>query len=257
MNKNDLQNALHGLSEWVLKLLFPPAANCLCCGHPRLASTVDSLCPTCREELEHLYVPPEACDRCLSYIPSGNACPLCNSPFMQDIERVYAPFRYQDAVRSLIHTFKFDICDDAASILAAHMENALVDHDFDCMTPVPMSPKRLAMQGRNHAETLARQLSLETGIPLRLLMQRSSFHRKQSTLRGEKRQSNVAHAFSMAQDEAGKPLRADGLRILLIDDVRTTGSTAAACAKVLKENGAASVSLCVAAVVYSRHPGGK
>ena len=245
-----LKTQLARVRNTVLSLLYPHAANCLCCGHPRLASEADSLCPDCRKRLEHLLVPAAACERCLSHVARGEPCRFCKSPAMRNITAVYAPYRYQDEVRTLVHAFKFMQCDDAGRVLAARMADALKARSFDCLTPVPMSPQRMRDQGANHAETLARFLSEETGIPVRLLLCRPSSHRKQSTLRGDARRKNVENAFRIAESP-------EGLRVLLIDDVRTTGSTAAACAKVLAENGAESVSLCTAAVVFSRHPGEK
>lgn len=241
---------LHKAREMMLSFLYPVASNCLCCGHPRLASLEDSLCPACREELSRLLVPAAACERCLSPVSRGKPCAFCKSFAMRDIMAVYAPYRYQGAVRSLIHNFKFNLCDDAAKILAARMNDALKLRSFDCLTPVPMSPKRLNSQGKNHAEVLAQLLSQRTGIPVRLLLNRPKAHNRQSRLHEDQRRRNVENAFVIAE-------KAEGLRILLIDDVRTTGSTTAACAKVLMEHGAESVYLCTAAVVYRKHPGQK
>ena len=231
-------------------VLYPHAANCLCCGHPRLASETDSLCPDCRKKLTQLLVPAAACERCLSPVVQGKPCKFCRSGVMTDITAVYAPYRYQDEVRKLVHMFKFFRCDDAGHVLANKMADALKVRYFDCLTPVPMSPQRMRDQGANHAEILARFLAEETGIPVRMLLSRRYARRKQSTLQGAERSKNVENAFQIAE-------KAKGLRVLLVDDVRTTGSTAAACAKVLTAHGAESVSLCTAAVVYSRHPGDK
>jgi len=230
-------------------LLFPRAANCLCCHDPRRASLEDCLCDRCRDELEHLRVPPQACNRCLSPVRKGKKCARCASAVMQEIDRVFAPYQYKNAVRALIHAFKFNACNEALPILADAMDTALSERDFDCMVPVPLHEKRLRQRGVNQALLMAEALSKRTGIPVCELLKRVHYHGPQSLLSENARIKNVEDAFKA--EEAAK-----GLKILLIDDVRTTGSTAHACAKALKKAGAYSVSLCTAAVVY-KHPNKK
>ncbi|MBE5782057.1 MAG: ComF family protein [Clostridiales bacterium] len=231
------------LGVWVGNLLFPRGANCLCCHDPRLAALEDCLCDRCREELKNLRVPPEACDRCLSPVKKGKKCSRCASALMKEIDRVFAPYQYKNAVRTLIHAFKFNACNEALPILADAMEMALAERDFDCLVPVPLHPKRLRQRGVNQALLMAEALARRTGIPVCELLRRVHYHRPQSLLSEKERMKNVEDAF-LAEETA------KGLKILLIDDVRTTGSTAHACAKALKKAGAYSVSLCTAAVVY-------
>ena len=233
------------IAEWGIRLLFPRAANCLCCRDPRHASLEDCLCDQCREELKALRVPPEACQRCLSPVSSGKRCFRCASKAMEHIESVFSPYMYSGAVRSLIHAFKFDSCNEALPLLADAMETALSKRDFDCMVPVPLHIKRLRKRGVNQALLLARALTERTGIPTFELMSRVRYVSPQSLLGEKERMKNVEGAFRA--EEAVK-----GMRVLLVDDVRTTGSTAQACAQALMDAGAASVSLLTAAVVYKR-----
>ena len=243
-----IRRAARAVSEGALALLFPRGANCLCCGDPRRASQEDCLCASCRHALDGLRVPPEACNRCLSPLREGRKCGFCQSRVMGKIERVYAPWRYQEEVRALIHAFKFNGCDEALPLLADHMHHAITGGDFDCITPVPLHPKRLRQRGVNQALLLAGALSARMGIPVRELLQRDTYRRPQSRLRETERQFNVAGAFSCREG-------AEGLRVLLVDDVRTSGNTAHFCARALREAGAESICLVVAAVVYRR--GGK
>ena len=229
--------------EGMLGLLYPHAANCLCCGHPRLAAEEDCLCPTCREAVARLRVPAQACNRCLSPVKRNQRCAFCTSFAMRNIAAVYAPFRYAAQVRTLIHAFKFNACDEALATLAPAMADALTSRDYDCIVPVPLHPARLRARGVNQALLLARALGAETGIPVRELLLRTRFQRPQSRTALKNRRENVRGAFSC---KAG----AEGLRILLVDDVRTSGCTADACAAALLSRGARSVGLCVSAVVY-------
>ena len=125
------------------------------------------------------------------------------------------------------------------------MADALVRRDFDCIVPVPLHPRRLRQRGVNQALLLARAITEHTGIPTREALVRVRYRRPQSRTPLAERRRQVAGAFSCLQG-------AQGMRVLLVDDVRTSGSTANTCAKALLEGGAQSVSLCVAAVVYRK-----
>lgn len=231
--------------EGFYSLLFPRGANCLCCGDPRRADPSDCLCSSCRMELEEKAVPPQACNRCLSPQKQGEKCTFCASRVMEHIERVYAPWRYAGGVRSLIHAFKFNACDEAVPLLADHMADAIPDRDFDCIVPVPLHPKRLRYRGVNQSLLLANALAVRLNLPVIELLQRDHYRRPQSRLSARDRQLNVAGAFSCRYSPEGK-------RILLLDDVRTSGNTAHFCARALMESGAENVRLCTAAVVYKR-----
>lgn len=243
MGRGRMKAGIAALKEEFLSLLFPRGANCLCCGDPRRAAKEDCLCAKCRAAISGLRIPPQACNRCLSPVKQGEKCGFCSSRVMNHIDRVYAPWRYAGEVRSLIHAFKFNACDEALPILAEYMADAVQSRDFDCIVPVPLHPRRFRFRGVNQALLLAQALSLRLNIPVRQLLQRDRYQRPQSRLSPEERQFNVAGAFSCRED-AGK------LRILLLDDVRTSGNTAHFCARALREAGAESVCLCTAAVVY-------
>ena len=236
--------AMKKLGAWLGDMLYPRASHCLCCQHPRLAEE-DCLCSRCRERLKQKRVPPEACDRCLSPVKAGRPCVFCRSREMRHIARVYAPYRYGGEVRQLIHAFKFDACGEALPLLADAMLSALPRRDFDCLTPVPLHKRRLRQRGYNQALMLCQALSERTGIPTEELLERRRYRMPQSRLPLKRRSANVEGAFAARGEIEGK-------RVLLIDDVRTGGSTAAACAKTLVEAGAKQVSLCVCAVVYRR-----
>ena len=229
----------------LLDVLYPPGSKCLACGDPRRASPQDGLCPACRKALREERVPASGCSRCLTYVPPGGVCPLCRQNTMPDVERVYAPFRYLPRSRALVTGLKFRGTDEALPLLADTMAGALTDRDFDVMIPVPLHPKRLAGRGVNQAALLAQAVSLRTGIPVAEPLQRVRDTRPQSGLVRARRRENVADAFQMLPGA-----EVHGKRCLLVDDVRTTGHTAQACAGVLRGAGAASVRLLCACVVW-------
>ena len=115
---------------------------------------------------------------------------------------------------------------------------------MDCIVPVPLHRRRMRERGYNQSLLLAERVSGRTGIPVRAdLLFRVKSTLAQSSLAHEKREENVKDAF---RADPG----AEGLRILLLDDVRTGGSTARACAAALLKEGAAEVSLLTAAIVW-------
>ena len=225
--------------------LFPQGACCLCCGDPRRASEEDCLCDACREKLKERRVPAEACNRCLSPVTPGKPCAFCASRMMKPIEAVFSPYRFGGETRALIHALKFDACGEAAPLLAGAMADALPRRDFDCIVPVPLHPTRLRRRGFNQSLLLSQELSARTGVPVQELLRRDRYRTPQSRLPMKRRADNVRGAFACMGDPAEK-------RILLLDDVRTTGSTACSCAQALLDAGAESVCLCVSAVVYRK-----
>ena len=243
--KSRLRAWMDRAAEW----LFPRGACCLCCGDPRRASEEDCLCDACREKLKEGRVPAGACNRCLSPVSPGKPCAFCASPMMKPIEAVFSPYRFGGETRALIHALKFDACEEAAPLLAQAMADALPRRDFDCIVPVPLHPARLRQRGFNQTLILGRELSVRTGISVEELLRRDRYHAPQSRLPMKRRADNVRGAFSCIGDPVGK-------RVLLLDDVRTTGSTACACAQTLLNAGAESVCLCVSAVVYRKARGG-
>jgi ComF family protein len=121
------------------------------------------------------------------------------------------------------------------------------DEHFDCIVPVPLYWRRRLQRGFNQAELLAGGLSRSTGIPVVRALRRAQATPTQAGLSNSARRRNVSGAFR-SRSVAGQ-------RILLIDDVMTTGSTATACALALKRAGAKRVALLTVARVDRRMEG--
>ena len=110
-----------------------------------------------------------------------------------------------------------------------------LEEQFDAIVPVPLHWMRRWQRGFNQSALLAQILSRRRGIPMRNALRRTHSTRTQAGLSNHARRENVARAF--------RARGVDGQRLLLIDDVMTTGSTAAACARALKRAGARRVTL--------------
>jgi ComF family protein len=161
---------------------------------------------------------------------------------------------YEGPLRSLIHLLKYQGMKPLARPLAELMDRALPADNgkdggggFDAIVPVPLNWRKQWSRGFNQAELLARHVSKRRGIPLMNALRRKRVTSTQAALATAGRKRNVAGAFAARAnaDLAGK-------RVLLIDDVMTTGATAGACASVLKRAGAKSISLLTVARVDRR-----
>ena len=124
------------------------------------------------------------------------------------------------------------------------------DEAFDLVTPVPLHWLRQWQRGFNQSELLARVISRSTGIPVERTLKRVRATATQAGLSNTGRRKNVTAAFQCRKDLRDK-------RILLIDDVMTTGSTAASCAQALKRAGARRVALMTVARVDRRLDGAR
>ena len=238
----DVRRGLGRVWDAVQNLVWPKGSLCLVCGDPRRASTESGLCPACEDALMAERVPASACHRCLSNTYHSRDCPFCAAGGMKGIDQAFAPFRYRPYSRQLVISVKFRANDEAVPFLAKHMAQSLWDRDFDCMIPVPLHKRRQRERGVNQAAVLARAVSGLTGIPCREgLLTRFRETRPQAGLDRQKRAGNVRGAFTALQSGALK-----GKRVLIVDDVRTTGATARACAKALRDAGCEKVCLLTA-----------
>jgi ComF family protein len=193
------------------------------------------------------------CARLFVGLPAGFRCEACRRappPF----EWVRAVGAYRDGLRAAIHALKFRGRVAVAAPLAALLAErgaALVGMTagdtvpVDAVVPVPLHPARLAERGFNQAELLAAPCARAWARPLVTdALVRTRPTRPQTDLDAAERSANVAGAFAVR-----RPAALAGLRVLLVDDVLTTGATARAAARVLREAGAASVGVLVLARV--------
>jgi ComF family protein len=165
-------------------------------------------------------------------------CALCRSG-LRGFDASYSFGFYDGVLRQLIHLYKYGKVRTLAGPLGDLLLRALPrDEAFDCVTPVPLHWRKRWQRGFNQSYLLAHRVAARTGIPESRLLRRLRFTASQASLSNTSRRRNVSAAFVCRLPE-----RVAGRRILLIDDVMTTGSTAAACAQALKRAGATRVAL--------------
>jgi ComF family protein len=174
-------------------------------------------------------------------------CAACRSG-LRGFDHAASFGMYEGSLRSLIHLFKYAGMKPLARPLAVYLEHAIaVDEAFDAVVPVPLYWRKQWSRGFNQAELLARHVAKRRGIPLWNALRRKRATETQAGLANAGRRRNVAGAFVLRNNA-----KLAGKKILLVDDVMTTGATASACAAALKRGGAKSISLLTLARVDRR-----
>jgi len=230
----------------ITDVLIPPL--CLAC-HRRLAAH-DALCPSCWRDIDFIRAP--LCDRLGLPMPYDTGAPMISAAAAADppvYGRARAVARFEGVMRALIHDLKFHDRHDARRLFGRWLAEAGAEllADADLLVPVPLTRRRLLSRRFNQSALLAHEVALLARIevePLALLRVRST--KPQVGLSRQQRRENVANAFAVA------PARKDavtGKKIVLIDDVITTGATAEACARTLKRAGAPRVDVLALAMV--------
>jgi ComF family protein len=197
------------------------------------------LCAPCQQQIE--YLTPPLCRRCSAPLKntSTEICKNCfDTPFSYN--KAIAAVAYKNPVISLIHSFKYNHCKYLSgflsSLITAHFSKiGLSVNEFDFLTTVPMHREKLKMRGFNQSELLGQCLSNHFKKPFKNdIIYRKRFNPSQTKFRKEKREKNTEKMFEVKKDLKGK-------KIIIVDDIFTTGATVNACAKELKNNNAQNV----------------
>lgn len=213
----------------VAEAVFP--ARCIGCerrGTP--------LCNACRRDLP--YLPDGLCHRCGLRRGARGVCRGCRR-LSPALSAVRAAFAYEGAARTAILTLKFRSGRYLAPLMGQLLREALDTHPLqvDLVVPVPLAPRRLRERGFNQSELLAREIAgLVRGTLAADALERQE-RTPQQTLTAAERLQNLAGAFGCP-----RPRTIQGRRVLLVDDVVTTGATVSACADTLADAGARRVS---------------
>jgi ComF family protein len=229
-----------------LDLLLP--AECPSCDEP--VEAPGQLCPACFRRTSFVTEP--CCDKCgLPFAHAGQGgegrvCRRCQA-YPPPWGRARAALSYDEQTRRLVLPFKYADRTDLASVLAPMMARAgaALLREADLLVPVPLHRRRLLARGYNQAALLASALARASGLAVAL----DALRRVRATvpLGGlEARSRTVEGAFAVHPRRAALLVER---RVLLIDDVLTSGATCSACVEVLLEAGAAGVDVLVAARV--------
>jgi len=222
------------------ELLFPSL--CLTCGRILLERRAHFLCPECSSGIRFIVSP---------------LCPICGIPFPAEEGPDHTcgdcilSHRHIGAARSLgvyeavllnaIYAFKYGgnltLGEKLGQLMADHLYPSFRIEDYSLIIPVPLHPRRLRQRGFNQSVILARQIAKRRGVAMDFrALRRIVDTESQAGLKKEERRSNIRKAFDISGPEGIR-----GKRILLVDDVYTTGSTLAECARILLKGGADAV----------------
>ena len=228
----------------IASLLYPPT--CTICSASVAAS--EYLCAECDAKVTRI-VPP-FCAKCsepfAGAISSAFTCANCAHRTLH-FDAAVAAYRSRGIVRRVILDFKYGRQIHlrhpvARWLLAALDDDRLRDHRFNIIIPVPLHPARQRQRGFNQADLLAELLSAHMSIQAKPALERIRCTTTQTAFDRAERMENLHGAFRLRKNADVRDLR-----VLLIDDVLTTGSTLSECARVLKEAGAGSVHAATAA----------
>ncbi len=212
----------------LLGLVFPP--RCVVCGR------IDTwLCPECVAELPWITGP--TCARCGLPIRRAGLCPRCRRDPLR-LEGMRSVFLFKGALRRAVHQLKYRHARGLAEPLGGLLAGYWQEHPWpvDLIVPVPLHPSRMRRRGYNQAALLAYELGRRVGLPMdEDALQRVRSTPPQMRLDAVERRRNVAGAFRCRDG------RVRGRRVLLVDDVCTTGATLEACADGLRAGGAEAV----------------
>lgn len=213
-----LKQWLKRLYEIALNLLYPRRAVCMGCG-TMFGCDRDDLCESCREKLAKSWVGVAAVEPKLKLDGAAFA------------------YVYHGPAGSLVRRVKYSsvtvLCEEMAKDVARAVRALRISQDV-LLTAVPMHPKRRRKRGFNHAEVLARATARELNMQYSELLMRTRNAPQQARLSHEERKTNLKGGFAVCP-EWMQALQ--GARVLVIDDVFTTGATAKACAEALKQAG--------------------
>jgi ComF family protein len=233
-----LKSILTGLAD----IIFPP--KCLTCNVIPDHQETFSICPSCWSKIKFITSP---------------ICPCCGIPFTGTDEPDHlcgdcivskpafssarAVGHYEATILDAVHSFKYGRKIATGKLLGRFMATytypAFNILDYTLIMPVPLHPRRLKERGFNQSVILAREIAERHQIPLDFMtLKRDIYTEPQINLGKNERASNVRGAFDVRD-----PGKISNRKIILVDDVYTTGSTVKECSRILMKKGAASVAV--------------
>lgn len=199
------------------------------------------------ELLDIIYPPKKSCIICESEFIG--ICPLCKSKIkrVKEFDGVLSYGYYNGVLKKLVLEFKYNKNFVAGSILVELLCDLIreINIDIDCIVYIPSSRKAIRDRGFNQCEYLAKEIkkNLDIGVCNDIVKNKNT--KEQKLLSKEERYKNIKGAFALKTDKNIK-----NKKLLLIDDVMTTGATLYECEKMLKENGALSIKMLTVAKSY-------
>jgi ComF family protein len=224
-----------------INLLLPPA--CLLCGQSLPTDhSKQSFCRDCLTSITTLS--PAHCLCCAQPFPDSTSIHLCGNCLKRPpaFSIVHAAGLYQGCIKDAVHRLKYrnqvTLARPLGQLLGKIVE-AAGDFVPDCIVPVPLHPDRLRQRGYNQALEVARPIAQQLNVPINTgLLQRIRKTPPQQGLTAIERKNNLRNAFNLTTTPSAQ-------RILLVDDVMTTGETVRECCRTLLVGGVREVQVAV------------
>lgn len=231
----------------LFNIISPEGIKCIICDNELDHNNSFCMCKSCFQKLPTIK---KACIRCGAEIFSkANLCLDCKQE-QRMFDRALSPFNYEDEIVNLVYRFKYGGEQYLAKYLAFFMIQKIIEENlnFDIIIPVPLSKKRKKLRTFNQAELLAKYIAQSLNKPLDTTsIIRVKDTLTQTHLTKQQRVENLKDAFKVENKDKIK-----GKKILLVDDIFTTGSTSNEIAKVLKDNNSSNVYLVTFAHVINK-----
>ncbi len=224
----------------IFNLIFPKI--CLHCGE-NLKLGENLICDNCRRDL---------------IFRKGNLCPRCNTVLTADkclmcdemdyaFDKAFSAFKYSKTIKSLVHSIKYNETKKVGKLLgfylAEYWKKFVKINDIDCVIPVPLHKVKKRMRGYNQSKIIGESFAKSTNFHFdSSLIKRIYFTNTQTKLTKLEREKNIKNAFEISNVEKIK-----NKKILIIDDVFTTGSTVNEISKILKKYSAEKIYVLTAA----------
>lgn len=228
------------IADTLVGFIYPNV--CQLCGGQRANSTDGFVCSNCWEKVR--FIKPPYCQRCglpfQGNLTNKFECGNCRELKLH-FRSARSAVKLDGAVLEVVRRYKYKRAlwfePFLADLLIREALPDLRQEKWDYIVPVPLHPSKKREREFNQAERLATFLSAAAGIPMdTTLLKRVTWTQTQTKLSRDKRAENMRNAFTMR-----KRRKLNGERILLFDDVFTTGATTNACAEVLLEAGASEI----------------
>jgi len=219
---------INKLKNFIIEAIFP--AYCVCCD--RLGEFV---CENCSGNI--LKIKTRACPFCNRISFQGRTCPTCRRKHQLAGLIAWGYFK-DEKLKEIIHVYKYENLSALKTNLADYLARAIKAEglNFDFLTYVPLSRKRLIRRGYNQSQLLANELTFRLEVPTRSILKKKQETETQVGLSRRKRIKNLEGVFELSTKES-----LAGKRVAVIDDVFTTGTTLEECTRVLKGAGAKEV----------------
>lgn len=223
-----------GICKGILEALYPPT--CPICDRVEKPAVI---CPECRKKLRYIRSPRCLCCGKPVELEETERCFDCRRKH-HEFEQGAALWAYTEESRNSVYRFKYQNCRVYAEVygeeLAKNLGGLVKMWKGEALIPVPVHARKRRQRGFNQAELLAREVGKHLEIPVETgILKRSRYTRPQKELDDNQRRKNLEKAFIIEKNVVQYK------KVVLVDDIYTTGATMDACARVLKEKGAEQI----------------